>query len=59
MSGAIVWPKIRGRGRPLGLLTDLDGFYTEHQRCGELDGGVDDVMVWLACESGARDGPPC
>jgi hypothetical protein len=35
------------------LLSDLDGFYTEHRRCGELDGGVDDVTVWLACDRGA------
>jgi hypothetical protein len=37
----------------LRLLADLDGFYTEHRRWGELDGGVDDVTVWLACECGA------
>jgi hypothetical protein len=37
-------------GSPVSLLTDLDGLYTEHQRCGELDGDVDDVMVWLACD---------
>jgi hypothetical protein len=35
------------------LLTELDAFYTEHQRCGELDAGVDDVMVWIACDRGA------
>src|SRR5262245_49305583 len=32
------------------LLADLDGFFTEHRACGELDAGVDDVTVWLACE---------
>jgi hypothetical protein len=25
------------------LLTELDAFYTEHRRCGELDGGVEGV----------------
>jgi hypothetical protein len=35
------------------LLTDLDAFSTEHMRCGDLDGGVDDVMVWIACDCGA------
>lgn len=37
----------------MSLLTDLDAFYTEHRRCGELDGDVDEVMVWLACDCGA------
>jgi hypothetical protein len=35
------------------LLTELDAFYLDHRRCGELDGGVDDATVWLACECGA------
>jgi hypothetical protein len=35
------------------LLTDLDGFYTEHRRCGDLDGGVDGDIVWMACDCGA------
>jgi hypothetical protein len=35
------------------LLTDLDVFSTEHRRCGDLDAGVDDVMVWIACDCGA------
>jgi hypothetical protein len=35
------------------LLSDLDGFYTEHRHCGELEAGVDDVMVWIACDRGA------
>lgn len=30
-------------------LEALDAFYLEHRRCGELDGGVDDGCVWLAC----------
>jgi hypothetical protein len=35
------------------LLTELDGFFTEHQRCGELDAGVDGPLVWIACPCGA------
>jgi hypothetical protein len=27
------------------LLTELDAFYTEHRRCGELDTGVDGPIV--------------
>jgi hypothetical protein len=34
------------------LLSDLDGFYTEHRRCGELEAGVEGPMVWLACDCG-------
>jgi hypothetical protein len=25
----------------------------QHRRCGDLDGGVEAVTVWLACECGA------
>lgn len=39
------------------LLTDLDTFFTEHGRCGDLDAGVDDVMVWIACDCGASMAP--
>jgi hypothetical protein len=35
------------------LLTDLDAFSIEHQRCGDLDGGVDGDIVWMACTCGA------
>jgi hypothetical protein len=35
------------------LLTDLDGFYTEHRCCGDLDAGVDGDIVWMACDCGA------
>jgi hypothetical protein len=35
------------------LLTDLDAFRNEHRCCGELDGGVDNATIWLACECGA------
>jgi hypothetical protein len=36
------------------LLTELDAFYTEHRRCGELDAGVEGPIVWFDCECGAR-----
>jgi hypothetical protein len=36
------------------LLGDLDAFYLEHRRCGELEAGVDWPMVWVACPCGAR-----
>ncbi|HEV8454748.1 MAG TPA: hypothetical protein VGQ24_07650 [Gemmatimonadales bacterium] len=35
------------------LLAALDAFMQEHRRCGELDGGVDDGRVWMACDCGA------
>jgi hypothetical protein len=35
------------------LLSALDAFYLEHRRCGELDGGVDRPVVWIACDCGA------
>jgi hypothetical protein len=35
------------------LLTDLDAFSTEHRGGGDLDGGVDGEIVWLACTCGA------
>ena len=36
------------------LLTELDAFYLDHRRCGDLDAGVDGPMVWMACDCGAR-----
>jgi hypothetical protein len=35
------------------LLTELDAFFTEHWRCGELDAGVGGEVVWIDCECGA------
>jgi hypothetical protein len=35
------------------FLIELDAFYTEHRRCGELDAGLDESMVWFDCECGA------
>jgi hypothetical protein len=37
----------------VGLLTELDAFFTEHQRCGDLDAGVEGPILWIACECGA------
>jgi hypothetical protein len=37
----------------MSLLTGLDAFSIEHQRCGDLDGGVDGEIVWFACSCGA------
>ena len=34
------------------LIAALDAFVQEHRRCGELDGGVDDGRVWIACDCG-------
>jgi hypothetical protein len=36
------------------LLTELDAFYLDHRRCGELDAGVEGPVVWFDCERGAR-----
>jgi hypothetical protein len=35
------------------LLTELDAFFTEHGRCGDLDAGVEGPVVWFDCECGA------
>jgi hypothetical protein len=35
------------------LLTELDAFFIEHQRCGDQDAGVDGPIVWIACPCGA------
>jgi len=36
------------------LLRELDAFYTQHRRCGELDAGLDGPVIWFNCECGAR-----
>ena len=38
----------------MSLLTELDAFFTDHRRCGELDAGVEGAVVWFDCECGAR-----
>ena len=35
--------------RPILHDVALYAFYLEHQRCGELDGGVDEERVWMNC----------
>jgi hypothetical protein len=35
------------------LLVELDAFYLDHRRCGELDAGVDGPVVWMQCRCGA------
>jgi hypothetical protein len=37
----------------MSLLTDLDAFYMEHRRCGDLDAGHDGAVAWLTCRCGA------
>jgi hypothetical protein len=37
-------PAVEG-SRRMTLLTDLDAFFTEHGRCGDLDAGVDGPVV--------------
>jgi len=47
------------------MLTDLDAFFTERQRCGDLDAGMDGPIFWIGCECGtsvarrADGGRPC
>jgi hypothetical protein len=38
----------------LTLLDDLDAFFQDHRRCGELDGGVEDERLWMTCSCGSR-----
>jgi hypothetical protein len=35
------------------LLADRDAFFQEHERCGNLDSGLDGDRVWMACTCGA------
>jgi len=36
------------------LLSELDAFYLEHRRCGELEGAVEEITVWLRCSCSAQ-----
>ena len=49
-------PELRlcGRLPSVSLLTELDAFYVNHRRCGEMDAGVDGGVIWFDCECGAR-----
>jgi len=40
------------------LLAALDAFLQEHRRCGDLNGGVDEKHVWMACDCGAAVAHP-
>ena len=40
------------------ILECLEAFLQEHKRCGLLDAGVTDGVVWMACTSGARVAHP-
>ena len=35
------------------LFADLDAFYQEHERCGDLDSAVEGDGVWMTCTCGA------
>ena len=37
----------------MGILLDLDAFYLEHRRCGELTAGVEDATLWMGHTCGA------
>ena len=49
-SGDITDPRAEGE---VMLFEDLSAFFTKHQYCGELDGGVDGDRVWMTCTCGA------
>ena len=40
------------------VLNALLAFVAEHQRCGDLDGGRDNALVWLTCSCGAQVAHP-
>jgi hypothetical protein len=35
-------------------LATLDAFLQEHRRCGDLDAGADEDLVWMVCDCGAE-----
>ena len=41
----------------LSHLSPLVAFYRDHQRCGELETGVDDKCGWMTCTLGAAISP--
>jgi hypothetical protein len=46
---------VERKGLPaMSLLSELDAFFTDHMRCGDLDAGVDGPIVWIVCDRGAR-----
>ena len=46
-------PRVISMRAGMSLLRDLDAFYVEHRRCGELDSGVEGACVWMKCSCGA------
>ena len=42
----------------MGLLTELDAFYRDHRRCGELDAGVDGPDRLAGLRVRRRNRPP-
>jgi len=36
------------------VLDALSAFVQEHERCGDLDSGLDGDYVWMTCTCGAR-----
>jgi hypothetical protein len=38
----------------MGLPADLVAFFKEHRSCGDLDGGVEGDLVWMACDCGGQ-----
>jgi hypothetical protein len=45
--GQVLGEEWIGRLPAVSLLAELDGFYTEHRRCGELEAGVTEPVVWI------------
>jgi len=40
------------------VLNALVAFVAEPQRCGDLDGGRDNALIWLTCSCGAQVAHP-
>ncbi len=40
------------------ILTALEAFLQEHRRCGDLEGGSDETVVWMTCECGPAIAQP-
>ena len=39
------------------LLADLDPFFQEHDRCSDLDGGLDGDRDWMTCSAWTTGAP--
>jgi hypothetical protein len=51
-SHSVLFPVVVSRLMPDETLEALVAFVAEHQRCGDLDCGVDNDYVWLQCSCG-------